>query len=60
MASLVSLLPMSGGVDIPLVSPDTGAGGVFDLLWLVIAMVVAFATSACAFCSSNVTVSPST
>ncbi len=38
MASLVSLLPMSGGVDIPLVSPDTGAGGVFDLLWLVIAL----------------------
>ena len=42
MTSLVSMLPMGGlsleGVDIPVVSPDTGAGGVFDLLWLVIAL----------------------
>ena len=42
MTSLVSMLPMGGlsleGADIPVVSPDTGAGGVFDLLWLVIAL----------------------
>ena len=42
MTSLVSLLPTGGlsleGADIPVVSPDTGAGGVFDLLWLVIAL----------------------
>ncbi len=42
MTSLVSLLPTGGlsleGADIPVVSPDTGVGGVFDLLWLVIAL----------------------
>ena len=42
MTSLVSLLPTGGlsleGADIPVVAPDTGAGGVFDLLWLVIAL----------------------
>jgi len=42
VTSLVSMLPMGGlsleGADIPVVSPDTGAGGVFDLLWLVIAL----------------------
>ena len=42
MTSLVSMLPTGGlsleGADIPVVSPDTGAGGVFDLLWLVIAL----------------------
>ena len=42
MTSLVSLLPTGGlsleGADIPVVSPDTGVGGVFDLLWLVIAI----------------------
>ena len=42
MTSLVSMLPMGGlsleGADIPVVSPDTGVGGVFDLLWLVIAL----------------------
>ena len=41
MTSL-SLLPLGGlsleGAEIPVVSPDTGAGGVFDLLWLVIAL----------------------
>ena len=38
MNSLVSILPMSAAADVPLVSPDTGAGGVFDLIWLVIAL----------------------
>ncbi|WP_200948134.1 NADH-quinone oxidoreductase subunit L [Nocardioides sp. Soil774] len=27
-----------GGAHVPVVAPDTGAGGVFDLLWLVIAL----------------------
>lgn len=43
MTSLVSPMPfvglsMSEGSSVPLVSPDTGAGGVFDLLWLVVAL----------------------
>ena len=32
------LLSAEGGAHIPVVAPDTGAGGVFDLLWLVIAL----------------------
>ena len=32
-------LPMAeGGAHAPVVAPDMGAGGVFDLLWLVIAL----------------------
>ncbi len=43
MTSLVSMLPMGGlpmegAAEIPVVAPDAGAGGVFDLLWLVIAL----------------------
>ena len=33
-----SVLLAAEGTDIPVVAPDTGAGGVFDLLWLVIAL----------------------
>ena len=34
-------LPMAeGAAHAPVVTPDTGAGGVFDLLWLVIALPV--------------------
>src|SRR5687768_14257020 len=29
---------MADGAHAPVVAPDTGAGGVFDLLWLVIAL----------------------
>jgi NADH-quinone oxidoreductase subunit L len=36
--SLVNLLPAAGEAAIPVVSPDTSAGGVFSLLWLVIAL----------------------
>jgi NADH-quinone oxidoreductase subunit L len=32
------LLSAEGGAHAPVVTPDTGAGGVFDLLWLVIAL----------------------
>jgi NADH-quinone oxidoreductase subunit L len=38
---LLAGLPMAeGGAHAPVVAPDTGAGGVFDLLWLVIALPV--------------------
>ena len=33
-----SVLLAAEGTEIPVVAPDTGAGGVFDLLWLVIAL----------------------
>ncbi len=32
------LLASEGGAHTPVVAPDTGAGGVFDLIWLVIAL----------------------
>ena len=32
------LLSAEGGAHVPIVAPDAGAGGVFDLLWLVIAL----------------------
>lgn len=35
---LLSALPTAEGANAPVVAPDTGAGGVFDLLWLVIAL----------------------
>ena len=38
---LVAGLPMAEeGAHAPVIAPDMGAGGVFDLLWLVIALPV--------------------